>query len=189
MTRATHRCARERTQNAEVAAPLIVTLDLDERSSAFFESRRRRWFPAERNVVAAHVTLFHALPGNREAEVAAELAALAERPAFPVSVSGVRLLGKGVAYDLRAPAAVALRDRMAERFATDLTRQDAQRLKAHVTVANKLTPERARELFAQLEADFVPFEAQAAGVSLFRYVGGPWETVRTYPFSPGPDPA
>lgn len=166
-----------------MAAPLIVTLDLDEESSAWFEARRRRYFPAERNVVPAHVTLFHALPGGREREVAELLIEVADQAAFPVAVTGLRSLGRGVAYELAAPEAVRLRDRVAERFAADLTRQDAQKLKTHVTVANKLSPDRAREVLEELRTDFVPFEARAAAVSLYRYVGGPWDAVRSFPFA------
>jgi 2'-5' RNA ligase len=172
-----------------MAAPLIVTLDLDEEASAFFETRRRQYFPAERNVVAAHVTMFHALPGSRERDVVELLGGLADRPGFPVAVTGLRSLGRGVAYDLAAPEAVQLRDRVAERFAADLTRQDRQQLTSHVTVANKLPPERAREILDELRADFVPFEVQAAGVSLYRYVGGPWEPVRSFAFGSDGRPA
>ena len=164
------------------AAPLIVTLDLDEQTSAFFEERRRRYFPPERYVVGAHVTLFHALPGERADDVGGTLAAAARRPAFPVAVTGIRSLGRGAAYDLASVEAVRLRDGIAKEFAAELTRQDSQRLKPHVTVANKLGPERAREVVEELSLKFSPFEAHAVGLSLFRYRGGPWEPVATYSF-------
>ena len=44
-------------------APLILTLALDERSFAFFDAQRRLHFPASRNLIPAHVTLFHHLLG------------------------------------------------------------------------------------------------------------------------------
>ena len=52
-------------------APLILTLELDERSFAFFGAQRRRYFPPERNFIPAHLTLFHALPGEHLPSIAA----------------------------------------------------------------------------------------------------------------------
>jgi len=59
--------------------------------------------------LAAHVTLFHALPGEHEDAVAVDLAAAARRPPFEVAVTGLRLLGRGVAYTLDSPELAALR--------------------------------------------------------------------------------
>lgn len=129
--------------------PLIVTLDLDDATAQHFDALRRKHFPSARNVLAAHVTLFHALPGALEADVAALLAELADREPFAVAVTGVRQFGRGVAYGLRAEAAGQLHGRIQRRFADHLTRQDAQRLKLHVTVANKLEPEAAKALFSR----------------------------------------
>ena len=55
--------------------PLILTLMLDEGTQAWLDALRRAQFPPERNLVPAHVTLFHALPGG---ELDAVLVALAE---------------------------------------------------------------------------------------------------------------
>src|SRR6476469_7699644 len=46
--------------------PLIVTLLLDDAAQQRFDALRTAHFPAERNHLAAHVTLFHALPGEQE---------------------------------------------------------------------------------------------------------------------------
>ena len=43
--------------------PLILTLMLDAGTQAWLEALRRAHFPPGRNLVPAHVTLFHALPG------------------------------------------------------------------------------------------------------------------------------
>ena len=55
---------------------------------------------------------------------------------------------------------------------------------AHVTVSNKVTPERARALLGELSAAFVPGEVTATGLALWRYLGGPWEPLGAYRFSP-----
>ena len=49
--------------------PLIVTAALDEAAFAWFDDLRRAHFHPLRNRVPAHLTLFHALPGEHEARV------------------------------------------------------------------------------------------------------------------------
>ena len=170
-----------------MSAPLVLTLALAEEDAERFDRERRAHFPPERNHLRAHVTLFHALPGEHEAEVLAEVAEEARRPAFEVAVTSVRLLGRGVAYALESPDLAALHRDLLARFSgllgEELTAQDRQRLSPHVTVANKLLPDRARELHDQLVDVFTPWVVRATGLSLWRYLGGPWEPVDTVPFS------
>jgi 2'-5' RNA ligase len=164
------------------SAPLVVTLQLDEQAQARFDALRTAHFPPERLVVGAHVTLFHALPGDREQEVRKGLTEAARRAPFAVAVTRVRSLGRGVAYDLSAPELAALHGELQRRLPVQ-TAQDEQRLKAHVTVQNKVEPEQARSLLAGLAAQFAPYEVQALGLRLWRYLGGPWEPVETMGFA------
>ena len=164
---------------------LIVTLLLDDEAKERFDRLRAEHFPAERNFLAAHVTLFHALPGERLGEVRAELAAAADRPAFEVAVTGVRLLGRGVAYDLCSAELDRLRRTLAGAWGPWLTPQDRQRHRAHVTVQNKVAPEVARALHERLAASFVPGSVTARGLGLWRYLGGPWEPVDAFPYGGG----
>lgn len=160
----------------------VLTLTLDEESQAFFERLRQRHFPPERNQIAAHLTLFHTLPDDDT--IAETLCRAAEsQAAFSMRVTGLRSLGKGVAFTLAAPALMALHARLASEFAEHLTAQDRQRLQPHVVVQNKVTPAAARELLGQLQASFVPMEAQACGMELWHYLGGPWELERQFPFT------
>ena len=162
--------------------PLVVTLLLDDTSQQRFDELRRRHFPPERLVVGAHVTLFHALPGDAEQRVREVLASAADRRPFPVHVTGVRMLGRGVAYDLAAPEAAAAHAQIAAAARPELTRQDAQPFRPHVTVQNKVLPEQARALHRELADAFAPWEATAVGLGLWRYLGGPWEPVATWRF-------
>jgi 2'-5' RNA ligase len=132
--------------------------------------------------LAAHVTLFHALPGEQVDVVDADLRAAADRAAFDVAVTGLRLLGRGVAYVLDSREAGALRDRLAAGWEPWLTRQDRQRHAPHVTVQNKVEPAVARALHDRLLAGFSPWTARARGLGSWRYLGGPWEPVAEYPF-------
>ncbi len=164
--------------------PLILTLLLDPVAQDRFDRLREAHFPPERNQLAAHVTLFHALPGEREEQVRADVAAAARRPAFPVEVWRPRSLGRGVAYDLRSAELSALRSALAAGWADDLTPQDRAGHAPHVTVQNKATPERARALLAELSRGFAPYEVRAEGLALWRYLGGPWEPLARWPFRP-----
>ena len=132
--------------------------------------------------MGAHVTLFHALPGERVDDVRRALALAAGRPPFDVAVTGVRFLGRGVALDLAAPELTGLRDDVAAEFAADLTAQDRQWRHPHVTVQNKVEPAVARALHADLSAGFTPWTATARGLGLWHYRGGPWDPDAEFPF-------
>ena len=119
-------------------------------------------------MLRAHVTVFHALPD----EACEEVRRAADRPAFPATVERVRSLGRGVAYDLRSPAAQALRADLAHLAVTPQDRQPGWR--PHVTVQNKVTPAAARETLALLAARFSPYDVQVTGLRLWDYLDGPW---------------
>ncbi len=163
-------------------SPLVVTLLLDPAAQARFDRLRAAHFPADRNHLAAHVTLFHALPGEQVDAVSADLGDAARRPAFDVAVTGLRLLGRGVAYTLEAPELTALRAGLAAAWEPWLTPQDRQRHAPHVTVQNKVDPAVARALRDRLVAEFVPHRVGARGLGLWRYLGGPWAPVAEHPF-------
>jgi 2'-5' RNA ligase len=166
--------------------PLVVTLALDDDAQQRLEALRRRHFPPERNVVPAHVSLFHALPGAHEAQVLDDLATACRRPAFPVTVAGVTSLGRGTALRVRAAGLASLHAELARAWGPWLTAQDRQPPRPHVTVQNKVTPEAARALQAEL-VDLPPVEARAVGVDVWRYVGGPWEHLRRVQFETAAD--
>ncbi|MGV7031813.1 2'-5' RNA ligase family protein [Methylobacterium symbioticum] len=159
-------------------APLILTLAFDEATFARFDGLRRRHFPEDLNVIPAHATLFHHLPGDREAAVIETVASLARAEAPPeVAVTGLRFTGRGVAYNLESARLEAFRARLAQAFAAELTAQDRQGWRPHVTVQNKVRPDVARALHADLAAGFEPYRFTAPATLLWRYLGGPWEAI------------
>lgn len=169
---------------AEDDAPLILTLGLDAETQAWLESMRRAHFPPARNLVPAHVTLFHALPGDQVADIRAVLAAeAAGLPPSRVRVGPARSLGRGVALDIGAPVVAALRDRLAAQWRPWLTAQDRQRWRPHATVQNKVSPDRAKALLLALSAMLPAREARAEALLLWRYRGGPWEALERLPFT------
>lgn len=164
------------------AQPIVVTLQLDAASADLFERQRRAYFPPTLNKIPAHLTLFHALPGDRLDEIMGAVAQAARRPPFQVAVAGLMPLGRGVAYRLDSPALVALRAGLAHRFADWLTRQDRERFRPHITVQNKVAPHEARATQDELERTFAPFESTAEGLQLWFYQGGPWAPVAAVAF-------
>jgi 2'-5' RNA ligase len=170
------------TANSQMMPPLVVTLLLDDEAQGRFDRLRAEHFPPERNHVAAHVTLFHALPGEHLDAVRADLATAADREAFDVAVTGLRFLGRGVAFTLESAELGALRAELAAAWQPCLTRQDRQRHAPHVTVQNKVEPAVARALHDRLLAEFVPYRVRARGLGLWRYLGGPWEPLAELPF-------
>jgi 2'-5' RNA ligase len=166
------------------ARPLILTAVLPEAVQAWLDGWREAYFPPERNVLAAHLTLFHALPGEGVDAVCAVLAEVAAATA-PVEARADRILflGRGVAVGVHAPGLVAVRAALSAEWAGTLTRQDEQGLRPHVTVCNKVTPERARAVEAELAAEFAPRAFVVGALALFEYAGGPWVPVRTFPLT------
>ncbi|MFC0463652.1 2'-5' RNA ligase family protein [Kineococcus gynurae] len=138
---------------------------------------RRRWFPPERNQLAAHLTLFHALPPDVLGTLPEDLREVLPPEAPVGTLSGVRSLGRGVAVVVDVPGLDGLRSAVAHRYRDRLTRQDAHGFRAHVTVANFLPPARARALLEDLAAGFEPRPVRVPGVAVHRYRGGPWELV------------
>ena len=163
-------------------APLILTLALHEDDQARFERLRRLHFPAGRNLIPAHVTLFHHLPGQEAAAVSDALEACCAAAPFSVAVPGLRFLGRGVAFALESAALTALRAGLARDWDGWLTPQDRQGWRPPVAVQNKVSPEAARALLADMQAAFAPFTVRAEGLDLWRYMGGPWEPVSRHPF-------
>jgi 2'-5' RNA ligase len=166
-----------------IGQPLILTADMEPRAFEQFEALRRRHFPPARNLVPAHLTLFHHLPGPERADIAQRLRAETAGAEPPVvRVSGVRFLGRGVAFALQSPPLEALRDDLAQAWFGLLVPQDRAGFRPHVTVQNKVAPEVARTLARELEAGFRPWSFKVPALRLWRYLGGPWGPVARFPF-------
>lgn len=136
---------------------------------------RRRYYPAERNRVPAHITLFHHLPPSLLEELSWRLKRFCEEPAPVALLTEVMLLGAGVAYRIDSTELLAIREELADAFRGLLTPQDQARPRLHLTVQNKVTPTEARALADQLRAEFARRPIIIAGLAAWHYRGGPWE--------------
>jgi len=164
-------------------APLIVTAELPSDLQAWANRLRRAHYPAERNRVEAHLTLFHALPPSCEAELRDVLAAAAaEHPPVAARLEGAMSLGRGTALRIASADLLALRADLAERFRGLLTPQDVPVPRLHVTVQNKVAEKAARALLTELERTIEPLGFRFSGLALHRYRDGPWEFVKRWSF-------
>ncbi|HZG07622.1 MAG TPA: 2'-5' RNA ligase family protein [Allosphingosinicella sp.] len=146
---------------------------------------RRAHFPPERNQVPAHLTLFHHLPPDLARELDRRLAVLAAEPAPRAAIASVMDLGAGTALRIESRELEEMRGELAQAFHGLLTPQDQAPWRPHITIQNKVEPREAKRLQQQLRATFEPRPLAIRGLASWRYLGGPWETIKRYSFRGG----
>jgi 2'-5' RNA ligase len=163
--------------------PLIVTLKIDPETFAVLNGLRQQYFPPERNFLPAHITLFHALPGEQESEVRQTLEDLClQTSILSLQFPRLRSLGRGVAIEVHSPGLIQLRKQLAQGWREWLTPQDRQGYRPHVTLQNKVTAEEARRLYDDLDRTWTSSYGQGEGLLLWQYQGGPWTLVDEFKF-------
>lgn len=166
-----------------MSAPLIVTAEMGAADLAWLDGLRRRHYPPERNRLAAHLTMFHAVPAMLEGELRRLLAAVAaELPPPRATVAGLMDLGGGVAFRIVSDELDAVRAEIADALRGSLTQQDAHGWRPHVTIQNKVPPKEARALLAGIERCFAPRPLAIAGLAFHHYENGPWRPGQRYAF-------
>ncbi|THD36955.1 MAG: 2'-5' RNA ligase family protein [Sphingomonas sp.] len=156
-------------------APIVVTALFGREDQVWFDRQRDAYFPPERNVLSAHLTMFHHLPPSLANEVREQLAAAAREGRPAARIAGLVSLGRGVAYRIESDGLAEIRAALVDRWAPLLTPQDASVWRPHVTIQNKVEPAAAKALLAGLQADFRPRAVEIAGYAAWWYRGGPWE--------------
>jgi hypothetical protein len=132
--------------------------------------------------VPAHLTLFRLLPPSLEGELGRRLATYTATPPPRAAIAGVMDLGSGTALRVDSEELEDMRYDMAEAFHGLLTPQDSGAWRPHITIQNKVEPREARRLQQQLRATFQPRPLAIRGLASWRYLGGPWEPIRTHVF-------
>ena len=162
---------------------LIVTAALGKADFAWLDGQRRDYFPPERNQLSAHLTMFHALPPSAELDASYLLSRIAASEAAPAAtIGGLMNLGRGVAYRVVSDDLQKVRRQIGDHFHGSLSAQDGQGWRPHITIQNKAEPSVAKALLRHLEMTFQPRPLQIRGLSLFRYLGGPWESLGEWSF-------
>ena len=165
-----------------MAQPLILTATFGADDFAWLEGMRRQHYPPERNRVPVHLTLFRQLAPSLDAELRHRLGELATLPAPRASITGVMDLGEGTAFRVESEELDEIRFELAAALRGMLTPQDQAPWRPHITVQNKVERREAIALQKVLQAGTFPRPLAIHSVALWRYLDGPWEKVRDYPF-------
>lgn len=165
-----------------MSGPLIVTALFGPGDDGWLQHLRQTHYPAGRNRVPAHFTLFHQLPPSLAGELSARLANATAAPPPPAIVAGLMDLGQGTAFRIDSPALAAIRATLADAFHGLLMPQDRAPWRPHVTIQNKVEPGAARALRQQLAATFEPRPLQIRALASWRYLDGPWQKLKEHPF-------
>ena len=143
---------------------------------------RQAYYPAERNRVPAHLTLFRHLSPSLEGELSRRLAAYSAGPPPRATIAGIMDLGGGTALRIESEELEDIRHDLAIALRGMLTPQDMGAWRPHVTVQNKVEPKEAKALQARLKAGFERRPLEIRGLALWRYLDGPWEPVKRWTF-------
>jgi hypothetical protein len=165
-----------------MAGPLIVTAEIGPMDLAWLDRLRRMHYPAERNRLPAHLTIFHALPPSAEGELRSRLARAVRANPPMATIEGLIDLGGGTAFRVVSLCLDHIRDELSNDLRGLLGAQDSRGWRPHVTIQNKVAPKAARALIDDLRRDFRPRPLAIAGLALHRYLGGPWEDLAVYAF-------
>ncbi|WP_337270703.1 2'-5' RNA ligase family protein [Oryzifoliimicrobium ureilyticus] len=155
--------------------PIIVTAHVVSEDLEFFNALRRRHFPAERNFLDAHITMFHHLPGRYLEEIK-DIATdvLSQSQPFVAEVAGVRHLGSGVAFQIASGILTELRAALKNKLGAWPGPQDQQKFQPHITIQNKVARSKADKLFFELRESYQPRSILITGIDLWSYLNGPW---------------
>ena len=172
-----------RSDLATGLAPFVLTLEMDGESFAALDALRRRYYAPERNLVPAHVTLFHRLPGERAREIKAFLGkAVAGQKPIEIPAGEVKTMERGVAIFLRSPQLGALREELAQEWWPWLGDEDKRGFRPHITIQTTLDEAEAHRTRQAIAAVFRPPRIRGTGLHLWRYRNGPWESERLFRF-------
>ena len=161
--------------------PYLVTLGLDPAAFERLDRLRARYFPPDRNVVPAHLSLFHQLPGDAGDQIGSTLRQVARSsPPVALTFSVVKRIGRGVMVVVEAQGLAAIRSVLAGSFSGWLTLQDRQPFRPHVTIMNKAEPAEAGRAFEEIRSAWAPFAGSGVRLLLWRSRGGPWEEVDSF---------
>lgn len=162
--------------------PLLVVAELPRDVFAWADALRRAHYPADRNRLGAHVTLFHGLPPSAEREVRSILAELSRRRPPEAVIQGLMDLGRGTALVVDSAGMVDLHEEMAERLHGFIQQKDARPLRLHITIQNKVAPSDARALQAAIAPSLQPRAFRFHGLGVYGWTGTIWRRDRVFPF-------
>ena len=165
-----------------MTGPIIVTALFAPGDDGWIQQLRRDHYPAERNQVPAHLTLFHHLTPSAAPELSSRLASATAAPPPRAEIVGIMDLGQGTALRVESDDLEVIREIIADGLHGLLTPQDMAPWQPHITIQNKVQPREARRLQTQMKESFEPRPLAIRALASWRYLGGPWEPIKTHPF-------
>ena len=163
-----------------MAGPLIVTAELAPKTLPGSTTCAAGTFRPSATAAGAP----HDVPCDRSVgggRASSDPATVSEESPPHAWIAGLMNLGGGVAFRIVSDDLDAIRGEIADAFAGCLPPRISG-LAAHVTIQNKVPPREAKALFQALGNGFAARPIRISGLGLHRYLGGPWETLRTFPF-------
>lgn len=168
---------------APFPAPFIVTAELPPDILAWADSLRREHYPAHRNKLEAHVTLFNSFAPSLREELRGVLSWMAGEYSPPgARLDGIMRLGGGTALAIESPGMLAIRERVADHFHGALTAQDTHEPRLHITIQNKVSVQEARGLQQELAETLQPRKFTFRGLGLHLYRETHWEALGRWSF-------
>lgn len=174
-------------------APLILCAWMDDLTQTWLNDLRTRHFPPHLNRLSAHLTLFHALRGENRTSIEEEINQVlyqhlpkegeSEGSAtlqFPKLIS----LGRGFAAEVVCAPLVKIHRALQGKWWNDLTPQDRQGFRPHVTLQNKVSPVSAQNTLQQLAPNWrADHTGTLQGLTLWVYQesSGTWSDPRYFP--------
>ena len=153
---------------------------------------RKKYFPKRINKLAAHLTLFHALPGSKlDSDIipAVQSVAGSTEPFSITASEPFRLNKHGIAISvLPQDRPKQIREELQTPWKDSgfLSQQDAGRSSRsfpHYTVMNKVDDEaEVQNALDELRRDFKPDRDAVVGLALYRYDKGYWKWFRNFDF-------
>jgi hypothetical protein len=163
--------------------PIILTAKMGDQDFAYTNRLRRQFYPAERNQVPAHITLFRHLPGHAEAEITGLMRDITAQLRAPKAMlADILKLSGGVALLVESEELRAIRAAIAEHFHGLLTQQDQGHPRMHITIQNKVKTDLAKQCYAAVLEGFQPRPLAIIGLQSHRYDGGAWEDLSAMRF-------
>ena len=161
----------------------MVTGELPVDIFSWANGLRTEHFPPERNVLKAHITLFHSFAPSLREELPRFLSRMAGEFARPAAeVTGLMDLGGGTALAVRSSSLLAVRELIADHFWDMLTKQDQGGKILHITIQNKVSRAEAVALQAELGSRLLQWRFAFTGLGLHLYRGPHWEAVNSWKF-------
>ncbi|XXG99438.1 hypothetical protein Hte_005777 [Hypoxylon texense] len=167
----------------------VLTLQTDATHHQAICALRKRYYPPALLRVAAHISLFRALPNSALPSLRADIAAAAGRTAsFGIRAVGPPLRmgrgGVGVSVVGLEPVDGIVRE-LQGKWRGVLSRQDRGAFRGHYTLMNKVDdPERVEKCIEEVRQELQPhgLPGMALGLSLWRYDKGWWRHERDFAF-------